>query len=58
MATFDARGYLVYFIGGFFFLRSLYLIGEVIGFRLFRATGLAFAIRRTVLLGKGIFKVQ
>ena len=29
--------------------------GEVTGFRLFRATGLAFAIvRRTVLLGNGV----
>ena len=38
-------------LGIILFLRSLYYEGEVIGFRLFRATGLAFAIRP-------IFKVQ
>ena len=36
---------LIYVAPIIFFLRSLYYKGEVIGFRLFRATGLAFAIR-------------
>ena len=47
MDTHDARGYLAWTLLGnvIFFLRSLYYKGEVIGVRLFRATGLAFAIR-------------
>jgi hypothetical protein len=38
------------------FLRSLHHKGEVIGFRLFRATGLAFAIRRKdgVIMSGGV----
>ena len=48
---YDTHDYLVwtFFLGIIFFLRSLYYKGEVIDFRLFRATGLAFAI---------LFKVQ
>ena len=46
IATHDARAYLVWTLSGIiFFLRSLYYEGEGIGFKLFRATGLAFAIR-------------
>ena len=42
----DARGCLAWAsLGIILFLRSLYYEGEGIGFRLFRATGLAFAIR-------------
>ena len=46
--TLDARGYLAWTLLGIilFFFDHYYIIsGEVIGFRLFRVTGLAFAIR-------------
>ena len=44
--TFDARGYLAWNLLGIvlFFFDHYIKFGEVIGFRLFGATGLAFAI--------------
>ena len=46
-ATLDARGHLAWTSLGIilFFFDHYIISGEVIGFRLFRATGLAFAIR-------------
>ena len=46
IAKYDARVYLVWtLLGIIFFLRSLYYKGEVIDFRLFRATGYIIRVK-------------